>query len=108
MSISARTGIETIFFVIVLAGRVFGAGFGFALGCTSLFAAALVTGGVGPWLPYQMFSCAWVGLVAGLLPAARGKAEILMLAVYGAISGYVFGFLSNLSFWPFSLDPTSS
>ena len=28
-----------------------------------------------------------------------------MLASYGALSGYAFGLLVNLSFWPFSLDP---
>ena len=47
-------GIETVFFLLVLAGRVFGAGFGFVLGCVSMFASALLTGGVGPWLPFQM------------------------------------------------------
>ena len=31
-----------------------------------------------------------------------------MLASYGALSGYAFGLLVNLSFWPFSLDPSSS
>ena len=97
-----------MFFILVLAGRVFGPGFGFALGCTSLFASALITGGVGPWMPYQMFGCAFVGLLAGLLPRARGRAEMLMLAGYGALSGYLFGFLLNLSFWPFSVDPNSS
>jgi energy-coupling factor transport system substrate-specific component len=101
-------GVETVFFILVLAGRVFGAGFGFALGCTSLFASALLTGGVGPWLPYQMFGCAWIGMLAALLPPLRGKAELAMLALYGAFSGYLFGFLLNLSFWPFSLDPSSS
>jgi energy-coupling factor transport system substrate-specific component len=104
-------GIETVFFLIVLAARVFGPGFGFTLGCTSLFASALITGGVGPWLPYQMFGCATVGLLAGLLPAAtrlRGNLEIAMLAGYGAASGYLFGLLLNLSFWPFSLDTNSS
>ena len=105
---AGTAGIETVFFLLVLAGRVFGPGFGFALGCTSLFASALLTGGVGPWMPYQMFGCAWVGLFAGLLPRARGKAEILMLTGYGALSGYFFGFMLNLSFWPFSLDPDSS
>jgi energy-coupling factor transport system substrate-specific component len=105
---AGTAGIETVFFLLVLAGRVFGPGFGFALGCTSLFASALLTGGVGPWLPYQMFGCAWVGMLAGLLPPARGKAEIAMLAGYGALSSYLFGFLLNLSFWPFSLDPASS
>jgi energy-coupling factor transport system substrate-specific component len=105
---AGTAGVETMFFLVVLAGRVFGAGFGFALGCTSLFASALLTGGVGPWLPYQMFGCAWVGLLAGLLPAARGRVELIMLAAYGAVSGYLFGFLVNLSFWPFALDPGSS
>ena len=101
-------GIETVFFLIVLSARVFGPGFGFTLGCTSLFASALITSGVGPWLPYQMFGCAWVGLLAGLLPRVRGKLEIAMLAVFGAASGYLFGLLLSLSFWPFSLDPNSS
>ncbi|MGI8666366.1 MAG: ECF transporter S component [Jatrophihabitans sp.] len=105
---AGTAGVETVFFILVLAGRVFGPGFGFALGCSSLFASALITGGVGPWMPYQMFGCAFVGLLAGLLPRARGRAEILLLAGYGALSGYLFGFLLNLSFWPFSLDPNSS
>lgn len=99
---AGTAGVETIFFTLVIAGRVFGPGFGFVLGCTTLFASALVTGGVGPWMPYQMFGCAWVGLFAGLLPRASGRAEVAMLAGYGALSAYVFGFLLNLSFWPFS------
>ena len=36
-----------------------------------MFASALLTGGVGPWLPFQMLGAGWVGLVAGLLPARR-------------------------------------
>ncbi len=97
-------GIETVFFVLVLAGRVFGAGFGFVLGCTSLFASALLTGGVGPWLPFQMLASAWIGLGAGLLPRrVSGRAEIALLVVYGALSAYAYGFLMNLWFWPFSV-----
>jgi len=105
---AGTAGIEAVFFNLVIAGRVFGAGFGFTLGCTTLFASALITGGVGPWMPYQMFGCAWVGLFAGLLPPARGKREVLMLAAYGALSAYAFGFMLNLSFWPFALDPHST
>ena len=73
---AGTAGIETVFFLLVLAGRVFGPGFGFAPGCTSLFASALLTGAVGPWLPYQIFGSAWIGMLAGLLPPLRGKAEI--------------------------------
>ncbi|MEV6979247.1 ECF transporter S component [Kitasatospora sp. NPDC093806] len=105
---AGTAGVETVFFLLVLAGRVFGPGFGFTLGCTSLFASALLTGGVGPWMPYQMFGCAFVGLLAGLLPALPRRWEAPVLAVYGAGSGYLFGFLLNLSFWPFSTDPNSS
>jgi energy-coupling factor transport system substrate-specific component len=105
---AGTAGIETVLFMLVFAGRVFGPGFGFALGCTSLFASAVITGGVGPWMPYQMFGCAWVGLFAGLLPPCRGKAEIALLAAYGVVAGYFYGFMLNLQFWPFSVDPSSS
>jgi energy-coupling factor transport system substrate-specific component len=101
---AGTAGIETVFFLLVLAGRVFGPGFGFLLGCTSMFASALFTAGVGPWLPYQMLAAAWVGLGAGLLPRrVRGWAEIALLAAYGLVAAYGYGFLMNLSTWPFSL-----
>src|SRR5699024_6002272 len=62
----------SVFVLLVLGGRVFGAGFGFLLGVVTMFASALLTGGVGPWLPYQMLAAGWVGLGAGLLPAGGG------------------------------------
>ncbi|GIF69300.1 ABC transporter permease [Asanoa ishikariensis] len=99
---AGTAGIETVFFMLVLAGRVFGPGFGFVLGCTSLFASALLTAGVGPWLPFQMLASAWIGMGAGLLPKrVTGKAEIAMLVGYGILVAYVFGFVMNLWFWPF-------
>lgn len=103
--LSAGTaGVELVFFLLILSGRVFGAGFGFVLGVTSLFASALMTAGVGPWLPFQMLCAAWVGLGAGLLPRrVSGRAELLMLAAYGVVAAYLFGALMNLSGWPFLL-----
>src|SRR4029079_12876739 len=97
-------GVELIFFLLVLAGRVFGPGFGFVLGVTSLFASALLTAGVGPWMAYQMLCAAWVGMGAGLLPRRfTGRAEIALLAGYAIIASYAFGLLMNLSSWPFLL-----
>jgi len=97
-------GVELVFFLLVLAGRVFGPVFGFVLGCTSLFASALMTAGVGPWLPFQMMVSAWVGMGAGLLPRrVTGRAEIAVLVVYGVVAAYAFGLLMNLSSWPFAL-----
>jgi len=100
---AGTAGIETVFFLLILGGRVFGAGFGFVLGATTLFGSALFTGGVGPWLPYQMLGASIVGLGAGLLPPLKGRWELLMLTVYGAVSGVLYGVLQNLSFWPFGL-----
>lgn len=101
---AGTAGIELVFFLLVLAGRVFGPGFGFALGCTSLFASALMTAGVGPWLPYQMLVSAWIGMGAGLLPRrVTGRAEIVLLVGYAVVAAYAFGLLMNLSSWPFTL-----
>ncbi|HEY7101693.1 MAG TPA: ECF transporter S component [Mycobacteriales bacterium] len=103
---AGTAGIETVFFLLVLAGRVFGPGFGFVLGATSMFASALLTAGVGPWLPFQMLAASWVGLGAGLLPGGvRGKREIAMLAGYGVLAAYAYGLLLNMSYWPYATGP---
>ncbi len=97
-------GFEPIFFLLVLAGRAYGPGFGFALGATTLFASALITAGVGPWLPFQMLGAAWVAAGAGLLPRrVRGRAELAMVGAYGAGAGLLYGLLLNLTVWPFVL-----
>jgi energy-coupling factor transport system substrate-specific component len=102
--LSAGTaGFELIFFLMILAGRVFGAGFGFALGAITLFTSALITSGVGPWLPYQMLSAGFVGLFAGWLPRLRGRAELAVLAAYGMVSAFAYGWLMDFSFWPFAI-----
>ena len=103
---AGSAGVEFVFLFIILGGRVFGAGFGFALGSITLFASALLTGGFGPWLPFQMIAASWMGMGAGLLPRRmRGAREIVTLALFAAISGFLFGQLMNLSFWPFTLGP---
>lgn len=104
---AGTNGVEVVFILLILAGRVFGPGFGFVLGCTSMFASALLTAGVGPWMPFQMLASAWIGMGAGLLPdkafgrVIRGKAEIAMLIVYGIVVAYLFGAMMNMWFWPF-------
>ncbi len=115
--ISAGTaGLDLVFFLLILAGRVFGASFGFALGAITLFTSALLTGGVGPWLPYQMLAAGFVGLLAAWLPRVRNSAEMAVLAAYGAVSAFAYGWLMDFAFWPFALggttelsfDPTAS
>lgn len=101
---AGAVGIEPMWFILILSARVFGASFGFLLGMISMFVSALLTGGVGPWLGYQIFAAAWVGLIAGSLPkAVRGRREITMLIVYAVVAAQIFGLLMNLQFWPWAL-----
>jgi energy-coupling factor transport system substrate-specific component len=101
---AGAVGIEPMWFVLILSARVFGASFGFLLGIISMFASALLTGGLGPWLGYQMFAAAWIGMAAGLLPKKlSGKNEIAMLLIFGGLAAGAFGILMDLQFWPWAL-----
>lgn len=107
---AGTAGIEPMFFLMVLSGRVLGPGFGFVLGSVTMFASALLTGGVGPWMPFQMLSMGWFTMGAGLLPGPdrlRGRAEVLTLAAYGFLAAFAYGTVMNLAGWPF-LDSLSS
>ncbi|KQO97623.1 ATP-binding cassette domain-containing protein [Leifsonia sp. Leaf264] len=110
-------GVEALFVLLILAGRAFGARFGFLLGVLTIALSSTMWGGFGPWTPFQMFACGWVGAGAGLLPRFRmqrarmrrhGRAlEITVLAVYGAVASYAFGLVMNLWFWPFAVGTAS-
>ncbi len=104
-------GFSPVFVLIILGGYVYGSRFGFLLGALSLLVGGMLTGGVGPWLPFQMVAAGWVGLTSGWVPAllrfrpARDRLvrrrEVMVLAAFGGAWGYVYGFLMNLYFWPF-------
>ncbi len=97
-------GVEAVFILLILAGRAFGARFGLLLGAATIALSSALWGGIGPWTPFQIFACAWVGAGAGLLPRrVRGKAELWMLCGYGILASYLFGLLTNLWFWPFAV-----
>jgi energy-coupling factor transport system substrate-specific component len=96
----------TFFFLVILAGYVYGGRFGFLMGALSLLVSALLTGGVGPWMPFQMFVMGWMGLGTALLrPLGRRLGpgrwpELVLLCGYGYLWGLLFGALMNLWSWP--------
>jgi energy-coupling factor transport system substrate-specific component len=115
-------GASPIFFLPICVGFVWGSSFGFLLGAASIAVSGLLTGGIGPWLPFQMMTLGWVGLTAGLLPGrrvppspnpslVRGRGELsppsatqslIALAIFAALWGFLFGAIMNLWFWPFA------
>jgi len=96
-------GFNPIFFLVLCAGYVFGTSFGFMAGALSILVSALVSGGVGPWVPYQVFAVGWVGVAAGLAGRWRsetpGWRDIVALAAVGGVMGWVFGALLDVTVW---------
>jgi energy-coupling factor transport system substrate-specific component len=103
-------GFTLVFILPILCGYAYGPVFGFLLGVFSIAVSAFLGFGVGPWLPYQMLSAGWVGLLSGWLPKmeARPRIEALVLAVWGLVVGFAFGVLMNVYFWPFVFTPGQS
>ena len=94
-------GIETAFALIIISGFALGARFGLALGALSIFTSALMSGGVGPWLPFQMLAAAIVGFGAGLLPKPKSvRAQTINMSLYAVLAAYVYGALITAWTWP--------
>lgn len=92
-------GIEPMWVVLIVAARALGSTTGFIIGTSSIVVSALATGGIGPWLPYQIVAAGFVSVFAGALPRWQGKAEVAVLVVYAAVSTFFFGWVMNLWFW---------
>ena len=98
-------GFSPIYFLVLCAGYVFGASFGFLAGALSILVSALAGGGMGPWVPYQVFAVGWVGVAAGLAGQwSRGSRvpdwrDVLLLAAVGGVMGWVVGALLDITDW---------
>jgi energy-coupling factor transport system substrate-specific component len=97
-------GFSPIFFLVLCSGYVFGPSFGFLAGALSMLVSALAGGGVGPWVPYQVFAVGWVGVAAGLVGQWRTTGtprwrDVLVLASVGAVMGYAVGALLDITDW---------
>ena len=106
-TVTLPAGANLYFFLVILGGYAFGLRMGFLLGALSFFLSAVITAGIGPWLPFQMFAAAWMGASAGLLRPVNswlgisGRGEIGMVVAFGIAWGLVFGAITNLWSWPF-------
>jgi energy-coupling factor transport system substrate-specific component len=96
-------GFSPIFFLILCSGYVYGPTFGFLCGALSLLASAVVTGGIGPWLPYEMLGCGSVGLIAGAAGLRRsgipGLRDLVVLGGVAVVTGYLYGALLDIWDW---------
>ena len=105
-------GFSPIFFLVIAGGFVMGPSFGFASGALTLLLSAVLTAGLGPWLPYQMLAAGWVGMGAGYVGRISGREPsrktIAVLSLYGCAAGFAYGILLDLWEWPLLVAPGSS
>lgn len=96
-------GFNPIYFLVLCAGYVFGTSFGFLAGGLSILVSAIAGGGIGPWVPYQVFALGWVGVAAGLAGHWRNTTpswrDLITLAGVGALMGWLFGALMDVTDW---------
>lgn len=106
-TVTLPAGANLFWTLVIAGGWTLGPRLGFLLGAFALAISAFITGGVGPWMPFQAFAAAWVGLAAG---AGGGLArrfhpphrfEIASLAATGAVAAVFYGIVINLWSWPF-------
>lgn len=106
-TITLPAGANLYFFLVILGGYAFGLRMGFLLGALSFFLSGVITAGVGPWLPFQMFAAGWMGASAGVLRPVNGRlglagrGELGMVVAFGIAWGLAFGAITNLWSWPF-------
>jgi energy-coupling factor transport system substrate-specific component len=105
-------GFSPIFFLIIAGGYVMGPSFGFASGALTLLLSAVLSAGLGPWLPYQMLASGWVGMGAGYLGRVTRRSTspgaIAVLCLYGLAGGFAYGLLLDLWEWPLLVASGSS
>jgi energy-coupling factor transport system substrate-specific component len=108
--IPGPAGFSAMFFLPILCGYVFGPGFGFLTGALSMLVSGIITSGVGPWLPFQMFATGWMGLASGWLPyfSNRHRLEVPLLAAWSTLCSFLFGLVMNLWFWPYLILPSGT
>lgn len=93
-----------IFFLVLLGAAAFGPRFGFLLGLFAMALSAIITGGIGPWLPFQMLVLAWLaaatGAVGRLTRRLPARLEIAILAAAAWLAGFAYGAIINVWSWP--------
>jgi energy-coupling factor transport system substrate-specific component len=83
--------------IVLISGAALGGAPGFAVGALAALASNVFFG-QGPWTPFQMLAWGGVGAAGGLLGRVAGeRLGRVSLAAAGALAGFGFGVVMNLS-----------
>ena len=94
LAFSAVQAFKPVTAVVVIAAMYFGPEAGFLVGSLSALLSNFYFG-QGPWTVFQMAAWGLVGFLAGLL-AEKLKQSLVLLSVYGALSGVAYSLMLDV------------
>lgn len=100
-------GANASFVIPMVCGFYVSKKLGFVVGVLSMLLSSLQSGGVGPWLPYQMVLLGGSSVFLGL--GKKINDSKITFIGFCFVWGLVFGILMNVLYWPMmNIDPVSS
>ncbi|MBE0466536.1 MAG: ECF transporter S component [Candidatus Desulforudis sp.] len=99
-------GFQPTTFLTIVSGVAFGPWAGFSVGATAGALSNFFLG-QGPWTPWQMLGWGLAGASAGALRRILSIRLPFVLAGFGLVWGYLFGWLVNLWVWTSAFHPLS-
>lgn len=99
-------GFSPFFLLVLCAGYGLGPSLGFMAGALAMLSSDVAIGALGPYVPYQLLAAGWTGALAGLAgrlmrrpAAAARRRDLAALAAVGAVTGLLFGALTDVLDW---------
>lgn len=89
--------VQPVTALVIIMGSVCGAKKGYMTGAISALVSNMMLG-QGPWTLFQMAAWGMVGVLAaqiGKLPVKNERLRIILFAVYGFFSAYLFSFITD-------------
>ena len=105
--IGSISHVQIAFFIVIMAGVVFGKESGFLVGSLSILVFGLISGfGIGTYTPYQMIGFGLLGFTAGIFK--NNMESLPFRAIFGLLWGFIYGWITNISMFYFTPITVSS
>jgi len=95
---AAMSPLQPTMCLVILGGLIYGAPTGFLVGAMTPLVSNFFAG-QGPWTPWQMLVWGVMGASAGWLKNIHHSSSNWGLILFGALWGYLYGWIMDISFW---------
>lgn len=94
-------GMTLSFLIPIVAGCVYGQGFGLIIGQLSMLIGGVFLGALGPWTPYQSFLMGIIGFYAGFFFHGCKSKKIFWFGIvpYVVLVSFAYGYWMSVTYW---------